>query len=60
MTFNELSKPEQQMFIDRLDENDMTWLEFLKVESGGFLAVAMERLYKLKQDEQPAENEVKK
>ena len=46
--FNELPKTEQQAFIDSLDESDMTWLDFLTVESGGMLAVGIERLYKLK------------
>ena len=46
--FNELPKAEQQAFIDSLDESDMTWLEFLTMESGGMVAVGIERLYKLK------------
>ena len=46
--FNELPKAEQQAFIDSLDESDMDWLNFLTVESGGMVAVGIERLYKLK------------
>ena len=46
--FSDLPKTEQQAFIDLLDESDMRWLEFLTIESGGMLAVGIDRLYKLK------------